>query len=158
MGSLGRFFWFGVFWCTGRDIRRAVWDFCGTWLCGACAEIMLVGGRWRCECVSGVSGNGREDMVYHRCPLGLVKIAWMVRQGQGIWKDFGQPPPDISFPSCIWPFFLPTCPSAFLILPRPSDAFENQARREPEPRTSRGQLNERIPSWADPLEAARQSG
>ena len=31
--------------------------------------------------MSGVSGNGREDMVYHRYPLGLVKIAWVVRRG-----------------------------------------------------------------------------
>ena len=38
--------------------------------------------------MSGVSGNGREDMVYHRCPLGLVIIAWMIRQGQGILEGF----------------------------------------------------------------------
>ena len=44
MVFLGRFFWFGVFRCTGRDFRRRAWGFYGTWLCGACAEIMMVGG------------------------------------------------------------------------------------------------------------------
>ena len=42
--SMDILFWFGVFRCTGRDFRRRAWDFYGTWLCGACAEIMLVGG------------------------------------------------------------------------------------------------------------------